>query len=302
MKYLTNYKNNQRILKDNIQDIFDRIKFSAEELNNYADSREIDRFKRRIQEIIETLPKGSFILYLSQRYLGLSRITNREIIEHLIMLEYFVLSTKTSDLTTFNNIIDISYQKAIKECESIKKNGKTKPMSFYQIMIATIPNHLGWLWKDYVENEINYFTNQITNEFIVQFNQGNELNVDNDIFKNIFDKQQRSRLNIKDGKTSGVIETHTDFIANQTYLEVGKDYGMEKVMFIGVDDNKQTRMCESLNRKVFFLNKMNEYDRYSAIDNKIVRYRTYGLKLGENQPPLTNHFHYCRSSLTYQVD
>ena len=92
------------------------------------------------------------------------------------------------------------------------------------------------------------------------------------------------------------------FRSNQTYLEVGKDYGMEKVMFIGVDDNKQTRMCESLNRKVFFLNKMNEYDRYSAIDDKIVRYKTFGLKLGENQPPLTNHFHYCRSSLTYQVD
>jgi len=301
MKYLKNYKKNQRILKDNIQDIFDRIKFTQEELNAYANQRDVDRFKRKIVDILDKLPKGSYIEYMSKRYLGLSRITNREIIEHLIMLEYFDLSTKTSDLTTFNNIVDISYQKALKECESVKK-GSTKPLSFYQIMIATIPNHLGWIWKDYVENEINYFTNQITNEFIVQFNQGNELNVDGDVFKNIFDKQQRSRLNIKDGKTSGVIETHTDFIANQTYLEVGKDYGMEKVMFIGVDDNKQTRMCESLNRKVFYLNKWNDYDRYSAIDNKIVRYRTFGLKLGENQPPLTNHFHYCRSSLTYQVD
>ena len=50
-------------------------------------------------------------------------------------------------------------------------------------MIATIPNHLGWIWKDYIENEINYFTNQLFNEFVVQFNLGNELNVDNDIFK-----------------------------------------------------------------------------------------------------------------------
>jgi len=302
MKYLKNYKKNQRILKDNIQDIFDRIKFTQEELNAYANQRDVDRFKRRIQEIIEMLPKGSFILYLSQRYLGLTRITNREIIEHLIMLEYYDLSTKTSDLTTFNNIVDISYQEAINECKSIKKSGKTKPMSFYQIMIATIPNHLGWIWKDYVENEINYFTNQITNEFIVQFNQGNELNVDNDIFKQIFDKQQRSRLNIDNGKVSGAIETHIDFIANQTYVEVGKDYGMEKVRFLGINDHKQTRMCESLNNKVFYLNKWNDYDRYSAIDNKIVRYRTFGLKLGENLPPLTNSFHYCRSSLTYQVD
>jgi len=302
MKYLKNYKNNQRILKDNIQDIFDRIKFSVEELSNYASDRDIDRFKRRIQETIELLPKGSFILYLSQRYLGLSRITNREIIEHLIMLEYYDLSTKTSDLTTFNNIVDISYQEAINECKSIKKSGKTKPMSFYQIMIATIPNHLGWIWKDYIENEINYFTNQLFNEFVVQFNLGNELNVDNDIFKQIFDKQQRSRLNIDNGKVSGAMETHIDFIANQTYVEVGNDYGMEKVRFLGINDNKQTRMCESLNNKVFYLNKWNDYDRYSAIDNKIVRYRTFGLKLGENQPPLTKHFHYCRSSLTYQVD
>jgi len=169
-------------------------------------------------------------------------------------------------------------------------------------MIATIPNHLGWIWKDYIENEINYFTNQLFNEFVVQFNLGNELNVDNDIFKQIFDKQQRSRLNIDNGKVSGAMETHIDFIANQTYVEVGNDYGMEKVRFLGINDNKQTRMCESLNNKVFYLNKWNDYDRYSAIDNKIVRYRTFGLKLGENQPPLTNHFHYCRSSLTYQVD
>ena len=116
-------------------------------------------------------------------------------------------------------------------------------------MIATIPNHLGWIWKDYIENEINYNTNQLFNEFVVQFNLGNELNVDNDIFKNIFDKQQRSRLNIDNGKVSGAMETHIDFIANQTYVEVGKDYGMEKVRFLGINDNKQTRMCESLNNK-----------------------------------------------------
>ena len=28
------------------------------------------------------------------------------------------------------------------------------------------------------------------------------------------------------------METHIDFIANQTYVEVGKDYGMEKVRFL----------------------------------------------------------------------
>ena len=78
MKYLKNYKNNQRILKDNIQDIFDRIKFSVEELSNYASDRDIDRFKRRIQEIKDILPKGSFILYLANRYMDLSRITNRD--------------------------------------------------------------------------------------------------------------------------------------------------------------------------------------------------------------------------------
>lgn len=302
MKSLKNYKKNQRILKDNIQDIFDRVKFNIEDLQNYADSREIDRFKRKILDIKETLPKGSYILYLADRYLGLSRISNREIIEYLIMLEYFDLSTKTSELTTINNIVGISYQQALNECKKVKKGGNIKPLSFYQIMIATIPNHLGWLWVDYIENEINYNTNQIFNEFVVQFNLGNELNVEDDIFKRIFEKQQRSRINMVDGKVSGALETHTDFIANQTYVEVGKDYGMEKVRFIGINDKKQTKMCESLNNKVFYLNKWNDYDRYSAIDDKIVRYRTFGLKLGENQPPLTNHFHYCRSSLTYQVD
>ena len=57
MKYLTNYKKNQRILKDNIQDIFDRIKFTQEELNAYANQRDVDRFKRKIVDILDKLPK-----------------------------------------------------------------------------------------------------------------------------------------------------------------------------------------------------------------------------------------------------
>lgn len=254
-------------------------------------------------QVLDKLPKNSYIEYLSKRYLNLNKITNGEIVEHLILLEYFGLTAKTNDLTTFNNIIEIVYGNTKKECEMVKKEvKKTRPINVLNLYLMTLPNHLGWIWQDYALNEINYFASQVFNEFVIQINKDGDLDVDSPIFSQIFDRQQRQHLNIKDDKYSGAVETHTDFLVSQTQVEVGKDYEMEKVRFIGVGDSKQTKMCKSLDGKVFYLNKWNEYDRYSAIDDKIVRYKTFGLKLGENQPPITNSWHYCRSTMTYQIE
>ena len=62
------------------------------------------------------------------------------------------------------------------------------------------------------------------------------------------------------------------------------------------------KMCNSLEGQVFYLNKMNTYQRYSDLDNRIVTYHTKGLVVGENLPPISNHFHWCRSDITYLVD
>ena len=67
-------------------------------------------------------------------------------------------------------------------------------------------------------------------------------------------------------------------------------------------DKRTTKMCESLNNQIFYLDKVNTYQRYSDYDKRIVTYTTKGLVVGENLPPISNHFHWCRSTITYLID
>lgn len=287
---------------DNIQSIFDSNKLGIDEFTNIASKKDVDRFKRKIIEIKDELPKRSFLLFLANNYLSTTKITGKDIMLFLIMLEYFKLSQKTKDLELFNEIISVAHKQAENECKTVKKQDtKIRNVGFLLISLMLIPNHMGWIWDDYVANEISYNSNQLLRQYMIDLEQQNDTNLDNDVYKNIFDKQQRTHLNINDNKVSGAIETHVDFLVNKTFLEVGNDYKMEKCKFIGVNDDKQTEMCHSLDGKIFYLNDWNEYDRYSAIDKKIVRYRTFGMILGENLPPITNHIHWCRSNITYLI-
>jgi hypothetical protein len=74
------------------------------------------------------------------------------------------------------------------------------------------------------------------------------------IFIKKFLKNNKEHILNKDGdKYSGGIDAQTVFIANQTILEVGKDYDMEKVMFISDMCGNVTKMCKNMHKMVFNL-------------------------------------------------
>jgi hypothetical protein len=172
-------------------------------------------------------------------------------------------------------------------------------------MLMTMPNHLGSIWSDYIQNEINYNANQLFKQIMIDISQNNDIDLNNDIYKNIFSKQQRTHLNINEDRYSGGVDAQSVFIANQTILEVGKDYGMEKVMFISDMCGNVTKMCKNMHKMVFNLKGQNIFDRWygdSANDLKEVIVDIDGLVLGINMPPITGHFHWCHSTLTYLID
>lgn len=53
---------------------------------------------------------------------------------------------------------------------------------------------------------------------------------------------------------------------------------------------------------LFYVNDWNKFYRYSDIDGKDVLYTVNGLEQGINLSPINNHFHWCRSTVTYQID
>lgn len=63
-------------------------------------------------------------------------------------------------------------------------------------------------------------------------------------------------------------------------------------------------MCHSLDGQLFYINKKNEFNRYygeTQKDLRIEKIKCFGLVIGLNLPPISHHFHWCRSTITYQV-
>lgn len=73
-------------------------------------------------------------------------------------------------------------------------------------------------------------------------------------------------------------------------------------MFRAVLDDRTTKMCKSLDRQVFNVHDSNTFTRWSDSDEAMRTYTCEGLVLGLNLPPINNHFHFCRSTVIYNID
>lgn len=281
-KYLKNYKSNQKGLQDKLEEVLNSSEFG--ELNNIGNG---DKLRRLLLKT--NFPKDSYFDYLKNYYMTKARITNKDVLYMTLIVYYWQFAGDLKTETMFNDIIDHSIQTALK---TLPKGHKRVDSDFIKLYIMTIPNHLGWNWLDFREQEIIYNVR----EFI------RELNIKKKNLDNLMLKQQKRHLNINVDKYSGSVESHVQFLVNQAILEVGKQAGMEKCKFIGINDKVQTKMCHSMNNQIFYLNKENVFKRYSANAEAIINYRVRGMVLGINLPPLIDHFHYCRSTITYQVD
>lgn len=126
------------------------------------------------------------------------------------------------------------------------------------------------------------------------------MDITNDIYQNLIKRQQNSRLNINGDKISGDIDLTLIGINNQAKKEGIYSFDENaKVKFIAVKDEVTTKMCRSLNNQEFYVHDWNEFERYSANNGRITRYRCYGLVVGLNCPPIDDHFHWCRSFIAY---
>ncbi len=238
-----------------------------------------------------------------------NRVKNSVILELLIYGTYIEEQNKLKEKEQQIMYDDVNYyyQEGQKEVNNTLK--KKKPISIIDMALFLYlleqPNYTGLNYEKSIQATIQYNTQQLYKQILINIQQQKELEIENDEFQNILNRQENTKLCINNDKISGFMDTQIIGLNNQAKVEGIKELDNNinaKVKFVAVIDSKETDMCNSLNGQEFYINKENIFDRYYGETQKELRMQKIkckGLVLGLNLPPITHHFHYCRSYIIY---
>lgn len=303
--YLRIYKKTNLKTQDNIQDIFNGIDFNYMDLNKPISNNQRKKLSRVVDEWKQLeLLKGYFeykvIEILNKRY-----ITNQEMLSILLWGAFVKERNQLDEYeeVLFTEIGQDLYKQGIDEIKPTKKKKWSLTWEYIWSMLC-LPNVKGSSWITYIEALALTNAQEIERQTIIQLQQNKKPNIEDDVFKNILKKQQNRYISINDDKISGALDSQVVEIANKSLLKAGEDVGQKKLRarFIAEIDDRTTKMCDGMNGMLFYVNDWNRFYRYSDDDKRDVLYTIKGLEIGANLPPINNHFHYCRSTITYLTE
>ncbi len=303
--YLRIYKKTNLKTQDNIQDIFNGIDFNYMDLNKPISNNQRKKLSRVVDEWKQLeLLKGYFeykvIEILNKRY-----ITNQEMLSILLWGAFVKERNQLDEYeeVLFTEIGQDLYKQGIDEIKPTKKKKWSLTWEYIWPMLC-LPNVKGSSWITYIEALALTNAQEIEKQTIIQLQQNKKPNIEDDVFKNILKKQQNRYISINDDKISGALDSQVVEIANKSLLKAGEDVGQKKLRarFIAEIDDRTTKMCDGMNGMLFYVNDWNRFYRYSDDDKRDVLYTIKGLEVGANLPPINNHFHYCRSTITYLTE
>lgn len=303
--YLRIYKKTNLKTQDNIQDIFNGIDFNYMDLNKPISNNQRKKLSRVVDEWKQLeLLKGYFeykvIEILNKRY-----ITNQEMLSILLWGAFVKERSQLDEYeeVLFTEIGQDLYKQGIDEIKPTKKKKWSLTWEYIWSMLC-LPNVKGSSWITYIEALALTNAQEVERQTIIQLQQNKKPNIEDDVFKNILKKQQNRYIFINDDKISGALDSQVVEIANKSLLKAGEDVGQKKLRarFIAEIDDRTTKMCDGMNGMLFYVNDWNRFYRYSDDDKRDVLYTIKGLEVGANLPPINNHFHYCRSTITYLTE
>lgn len=174
------------------------------------------------------------------------------------------------------------------------------------------PNYSGLTWKQYIEVTMQYNTQQIYRQVVLNIQQQKALEIDSSEFQNIIKRQNNQKLNTNGNKISGAVDLQMIGLNNLAKVEgmtkavngnaqlnnskdnsgviiTNNDTDDIKVRFIAVEDEVTTKMCRSLDEQIFNVRGWNEFTRYYGNNQKelkLKKFKIRGLVLGVNLPPI----------------
>lgn len=283
------------------------LNLNSNNLYNIADNKTKSMTDTCIEELKE---KGLLIGYfgmLANNIYKRSRVKNSEILELLIYGTYIEEQSKLDKYEQQIMYDDVNYYYQQGQEEVLKANKKKNKPSILDMALFLYlleqPNYTGANYNQCIQAAIQYNAQQLYRQVLIDIQQQKELEIENNEFQRIINQQQNTKLCINDDKISGFMDTQLIGLNNQAKIEGIKELDSNaKVRFIAVIDGNETEMCHSLDGQVFYIDKENEFNRYygeTQKDLRIEKIRCKGLVLGLNLPPISHHFHWCRSYIEY---
>ncbi len=282
---------------DDIVEMMESLDITYNDLNkpiSKADKRKLDK------NIKEWKKSKLFNGYFAYLVTSKNKYTYADLIEVLLYWIYIVQEKQFDELSklVFIEVADDVYRQALDEIP-------IKPKKEFSLTWEFIWSFL-WIptynkrWEEYLK--LLTMTNQQEMYKLIIGNLQQDRPIKETDLKDLTKKQVNRVISINDGKFSGVLSDTSRLLGNKVYIEPFKEEKGLQVRFIAEIDKRTTKMCEGLNNQLFYVNDWNRFYRYSDIDKRDVLYNVYGLEVGVNLPPINNHFHWCRSTITYQLE
>ena len=277
-------------IKARIQAIIRTFDIKRDNLYDYMKTNDLTMLKTELQDNVDK-DMGDLLKLKTDRMLNRTKVKYYEALELLINLAYYKMMKKTKQFEDelFNETAIITSKIVQKQSYEVRKPRFKKyhliPLPNYLLPhIMSLPLYLGYDWLSYKENMINYNANKTYRNIVIGIQQSS---LDLDKYDKSFNIERKRYLTALDNEIASI----------SSYVSIWgmEKQGIKKVQYVAVMDEKTTHICESMNGQIFNVNDWNTYYRLANDnDEKLTKYVTKGLQIGENQPAL--HYN-CRSVL-----
>lgn len=287
--------------QDKLQEIFTSYNITYDKLYKTISYNDKQRLKRKINQWKKMgIYKGYFEFRVEELMKG--KITYRDLIEILL---YGAYAEEEEELdfkikTLFSNVALDCYNQGREELKKKKKSIiPAFILSSFGIMLVD-----GYIWQNYIDALVLTNMQEILKQYLILLQQGKELDAYSKLIQQILDMQRNRLISVSDDKYSGGLDKYTTALGNDAYLEAS-EFKDVPVVFISDLCENATEMCKYMDGMIFYTRSNNTFKRpvgRTKNDLVIEEVSVNGLVPGINLPPINQHFHWCHSTISYQVE
>lgn len=283
-------------IRDELIELFKELNLKRDDLNKVISSsfkRTYERKKREWKQNNIITPYFQFLINTT------TKLTYSNVLKIFVFAIYMKYQKQEFDecksllVKVANNIykqakedLNLKQKKEYKE-DLLWKN--IRNWAIIQTINVPLEEYLGILNQEASDEASRTIIQAIKQEVIL----------DESMLSKMIEKQKHRLISVNGEKDSGMLENASRTVGNKAYY---MSFPNHVVRFVAEVDNHTTKMCLSLDNQLFNTKEWNIFYRYSDFYKDQHKFSCKGLEVGLNLPPISDHFHWCRSTITYNIN